>query len=68
MENDFMDKFFKYAFPFIFIGALIFVPVAAYMGAVAKQKVMAAKGIQMTLWEAAFTPNSAVQDIGVKVR
>lgn len=72
MGSDFMDKFFKYVFPVIFIGALIITvvvtPITMYLTAKSKQKIMAAKGIEMSIWEAAAVPDSAVQDIGVKVR
>ncbi len=71
-NNDMMDGFFKYIFPVMFVGVFFFIvvitPCAMYMSAKAKQKVMAAKGIEMTIWEAAAVPDASVQDIGVKVR
>lgn len=52
--DNFMSWFFKYVFPFLFIGMLFLIPINAYMVASNNQMLLARQGIQVSKFQALF--------------
>lgn len=54
MMDGFMEWFFKWVFPVMFVGMLLMIPVSAYMTAKNNQMLLAKQGINVSVFQAMF--------------